>query len=210
MKNAYQINWKKISVIILSAGKSERFRSPKAFLKFDSNSSFLGYILSTYVESHLDTIIVVLNRHLEEAAGKIIFPFSQKLNLIQVINNHPEKGRYNSIRFGASVLKRKSPAFIQNIDNPFITREMVGLMISKLQKGSYVVPVCKGKRGHPVLVCPEILDRIRMHTNDDTDLRYILRQYNCIEVEVEDERIHANINTVEEYRKYFVHETIES
>ena len=208
MNNSKEINWKKVSAIILSAGKSERIKFPKAFLRFNSNFSFLGHLLSTYEESNLREIVVVLNKDIEDAAGKILFPFSRTSNVTRVINNHPEKGRFNSIRFASYVLNRKSPAFIQNIDSPFITHDLIEQMISKLQKGSYVAPVCNERRGHPVLLSPEILDHIRKIKDTDTNLRDILKLYKCIELETTDDRIHANINTEAEYRKYFLNEKI--
>jgi len=194
------------SAIILAAGLSSRFGKPKAFLKFSGKESFLERLLQVYLEAQVNKIVIVVNRDIEKETEALVGSFAEKQNITVVLNNHPEAGRFTSIKLGAAAVEKTSAVFIQNTDNPFTSSSLLQGMMSMLQAGKYVVPVWNHEKGHPALLSPAIAQRIRDTADARANLRELLEEFESMEWTSAEERIHANINTVTEYQKYFVHE----
>ncbi len=192
-----------ISTIILSAGKSGRFGSPKAFVSFDEEKSFLQKIVAEYYGAGIRRILLVVNPEISEKARSQIQNFANDLIITIVENEFPEKGRFTSIKLGVEAIEKVQTVFIQNIDNPFITSELLCKMMHKSETADYIVPVCNGERGHPILVTGKILDRIKVLDESDVNLRELLKAYHCEEVETSSYEILANINTPQEYERFF-------
>jgi CTP:molybdopterin cytidylyltransferase MocA len=209
MKMADEGSENEMVAIILAAGKSERFGKPKAFLKFSEKKSFLEKLLKVYIHARVKKIVVVTNEEIYAETKSRIETFIKQIAVSVIINKHPEAGRFTSIRLGTDAVAENSAAFIQNIDNPFTTSLLIEKMRSKLEQGKYVVPVCKGEKGHPVLLSSEIVQHIRKVSDAEANLRNILEGYSFNAIITNDELIHANINTEKEYQKYFADETIE-
>jgi len=187
-------------VIILAAGLSERMGRSKAFLKWDKHTTFLKKIIQEYSSFGSGKVIVVVNQN---GYSQILSDFpaiSEYSNII--INPNPEKGRMGSIKLGIKELPANSACYIQNIDNPFVTGEVLNAMNNLIKPDAYVVPTYAEKGGHPVLVSSEIIKEISLIENPDYDLRKILNNFKRIEVKTNDERILVNINTLSDYQKY--------
>ncbi|MBM3416972.1 MAG: hypothetical protein FJY20_11150 [Bacteroidetes bacterium] len=191
-----------ISAIILAAGQSERMNQPKPFLLFDEKRNFLDKINGTYISADIQQIILVVNPAIESDVKRFMenkYP-DQPVNI--VVNLYPEKGRFYSIRLGLEKTD-SSFCYIQNIDNPFVTTELLIEMGKRVKQGTYVAPVYKKKKGHPVLISGELIDHCRMLKGDDYNLRKELNKFEEIKLDWTDKNILANINTDEEYQKYF-------
>ncbi len=89
------------------------------------------------------------------------------------------------------------------MDNPFINHYVLQLLFDQLGKGDFAVPVYKGKGGHPVLLSEKVITDIIAEKKHDLNFRDFLKDYSKQKVEVDDETVLVNINTVEEYRNYF-------
>ncbi len=205
MKEETKYDIRKFSAIILSAGKSERFGTPKALLHFDKNNSFLQKLLFEYSETGIKDIIIVINASLEMSLENQIQTLPPELKITALINPHPEKGRFSSIELAVNAVKKSHLAFIQNIDNPFTTAELLRQMITKTDDCNYVVPVYNGEKGHPVLLSAKILNCIRKMKSSDGNLRELLDKFPSAELCVRNPNILANINTKDDYLKYFSH-----
>lgn len=188
-------------VIILAAGLSERMGGMKPFLKWDSETSFLEKIISEYLSYGTTQITVVMNN----AGSRLFFEDDiracVKKNI--VINKYPEKGRFGSLKAGFAKLICSGPCFIQNVDNPFVTAELLSQMAKLIRPGTYVSPVFEGKGGHPLLI-GDIIVRELMRIDDyNYNIKETLKKYKRTELETRDSRILANINTAEDYADYF-------
>jgi len=188
-------------VIILAAGLSGRMGFPKPFLKWDAKSTFLEKIIAEYLSFGRGEIIVVINNE-GYCRVKNEMPQIEQFAKI-VVNKEPEKGRFYSIKLGLTALAEIQPCFIQNIDNPFVNFSLLAGMSKHAEPDSHVVPVYKGKRGHPVLVGTEIMKYILSLDEADRDLKELLNKFRRTEVETNDKNILMNINSMEEYRKLF-------
>lgn len=184
--------------IILSGGNSTRFGKAKPFLKLDNGSTFIEYLVSTYKQFGCDEIILVLNNGLrEEFAHTLPEAFRSEIRI--VYNSNADLGRFYSLKLGANTVSNCDYCFIQNIDNPFTDLETLQKLYAKRTPHAFISPVYEVKGGHPVLVPRMIIDMIRKETNITFNIKDFLNQFKKIAVNIENDKILANINTPDDY-----------
>lgn len=185
-------------VVILAAGLSDRMGMMKPLLRFNEKETFLSHITAEYKKLGSSEIIIVTNKSVVAAIDKT----SLKKEKI-VINKNPSSGRLNSIKIGLNALKKKNACFIHNADNPFVNQPLLHKMTLSVNDNNIVVPVYKGKGGHPILVGRKAIKYICKQKQTDMDLREILKCFERINVQTTDEKILCNINTLDDYNKMF-------
>lgn len=185
-------------VVILAAGFSDRMGMMKPLLRFNENETFLSYIISEYEKLNSAEIILVTNETVIAAIEKVSLK-----NVKIVINKNPSSGRFNSIKIGLNTLKTKDACFIHNADNPFVNHSLLYKMTMSVNDKNYVVPVYKGKGGHPVLIGQTVIKHICKQKQTEADLREILKLFERINIRTTDEKILYNINTKKDYNNYF-------
>ena len=192
---------KNISVIILAGGDSERLKFPKPFLLFSSRVTFIEKLIRVYSVFGCRKIITVINlKYFDE---EYFFKLKKFSTATFVINRHPESGKFYTLKSGISKLSNEKYCFIQNIDNPFTNLSLLKRLYNAKSTGGYSVPVFKGKGGHPVLIGNRIIKGIKSERSNDINLRTFLNKYQRVETPTNYEKITANINTLNDYRKYF-------
>ena len=194
-----------MSVIILAAGMSSRMGILKPFLKWDNHKTFLEKIIETYYSFSFEAsqINLVLNPEGYKFIQTELPEIAEYAEIF--INDHPERGRFSSLKLGLQNLSKSSSCYIQNVDNPFVTDELLESMDKLTKPDSYVVPVYQGKGGHPVLIGANIITQLLSYDDTDHDLKDILVKFRKIEIETTDINILVNINSQEDYQKYFKH-----
>ena len=194
---------RKADAIILSGGYSTRMTSHKAFLSFHTGMTVLEYLTQTYLRADVSKIIVVVNPRIEKQAEKVLEKISRDKRLVITVNPHPEHGRFSSVKLG---LRMSSSEFcyLQNIDNPFVTGELLLAMKLAGSEGRYVVPSFKGKHGHPVLISRVIADHLLTVNNRSGNLRDELKLFVRESLECNEPGILANINTDKDYNRWAV------
>ncbi len=193
----------KIICIILSAGKSERMKSQKALLPFSKEENFLQHIIEVYRKSKIDEIVVVVNPSI---ANSIRVEDYKEVMFVR--NPFTQRGRVYSLKKGLELNSDADYCFIQNIDNPFITPVVIPKLNESRKDGDYITPTYQGKGGHPVLLSAKVIRYILNLEEHDSKLNAILKQFIRVNVEVNDENILTNINTVEDYEKYFSNKAV--
>ena len=198
------------SAIILAAGASSRMKSSKFCMPYSSEMTFIQHITSVIAQAGSKRIIAILNKDGIELLRKNNHHF---IDIVSVaLNPHPEYGRFYSLMTGIRELACNSPVLIHNVDNPFITVDTIKTLLSLTGKADYSYPVYKGKGGHPLLISGMIAKKLlneSVHLNHNPDhylnltLKEYLKQFTGKPVEVDDEKVLVNINTPEDYRKYF-------
>ncbi len=193
-----------ISAVILSAGYSTRMKAPKAFLQFNQTKTFLEHILETYIQCGISNIVLVINSSILEKVEQLILKNKFGRNIKLVINHFVEHGRYYSLKLGLFNTIHDY-TFLQNIDNPFISTGLLDSMINLSCPSGFVVPAYHDKEGHPVLLSRYIVNTLLNHHGNDFNLKKELNQglYNKVKLDWPDEQILLNINTVDDYHKYF-------
>lgn len=185
------------SALILAAGRSGRMGKPKHSLLFDGHSTFLDEIVKQYRHFGCKQIVVVINNESES-----YFPGHRSENLMDVVfvvNAHPEWERFYSIQLGLKAFESSTPVFVHNVDNPFVSRDVLASLIANKGLSDYLVPVCQGKGGHPVLLNPKVIKAIIMGKRPDRNFKTFLSQFARHSVPVDDRRILVNINTRRDY-----------
>ncbi|MDD2279168.1 MAG: NTP transferase domain-containing protein [Bacteroidales bacterium] len=189
----------KFSTIILSSGFSERMGQPKALLKWDESTTFIEKLINEFIQAGSAKIVCMINERIEPFCKHLSFPS----NVEFIVNHYPERGRFLSILTGVGALDESNYCFIHNVDNPFVTNELINDLLVHKESGKWCSPVYNGKGGHPVLLPKKVINKIAAVTDLDTTLRDILEQFPKISVTTNDDTILRNINTPEDYNLWF-------
>ncbi len=188
------------SVIILAAGFSSRMGHPKFALAMPGGITFLEYILTQYESFGYGEITVVVNSEGKSYLDENKINISREVNI--VVNQHPEYGRFYSIKKGLSALEKDHPVFIHNVDNPFADKELLQALYTKKLKADLIKPVYENKGGHPILISNNIVRDILANKNYDIHLNNFLRKYSSRSIDSTDKRILTNINTESDYKDF--------
>ncbi len=192
---------KEFSAIILAAGKSSRMGIPKLSLKYNENNIFIEHIINEYISFGCKEIAIVVNETGSNflIENKIKFPDKVKI----VINEHPDWHRFYSLKIGAKSLSESTMTFIHNVDNPFVNHNVLNRLLENIDTADYISPEFSGKGGHPILLSQKIINDVRSTQEDQLHFKEFLNQYPKTKVRVDDEKVLVNINTMEEYSRYF-------
>lgn len=188
---------KNYSAIILSAGKSTRMGVPKFSLLFHENCTFLESMVNVYSDYGCEEIVVVLNDEGVRYLEKLNMKFSSNITI--VLNPHPEWERFYSLKMAAKTLNSLNPVFVSNIDNPFISPEVLDSLTLHIGRYDYLFPAYKGKGGHPFLISGKVIKDLKSEAEDQMHMKEFLGRYSKGAIEVDDEKVLANINTKEDY-----------
>jgi len=186
------------TVVFLAGGKSERMGFPKPWLSFSEEVSFLEHLVDFYVGLEFKNIVVVLNeKFCADNWKKQIVNIEQNALIVQ--NNQVEKGRMYSLKLGLEKSKDSDFVFIQNIDNPFVTKNVIDNLVQNAHAGGACIPTFKEKGGHPILISNTVVKHILDDFIPSATLRDVLKQFPQNRVEVENDSILLNINTPLDY-----------
>jgi molybdenum cofactor cytidylyltransferase len=186
------------TTVILSAGKSERMGVPKFSLMYNNEMTFLEKIAGTFLEFGCNEVIVVLNSEGAEMLSRLKINLPREVKV--AINYHPEWEKFFSLKTGLRSVSSLSSVFVSNIDNPFINCKLLEELEKSAGFFDYVYPAFNGKGGHPFIISERVVKDILSEPAEQVHLKEFLKKYFSLAVEVEDEKILANINTAESYR----------
>lgn len=185
--------------LILAAGTSKRMKKLKPFLSYDENRTFLDKILFSFFTFGCQEAWIVLNKQgMEQASGENYYK-----NVHLVMNEHPEKERFHSLQTGLKHIAENTPVFLHNADNPFISQITLEQLWNAYHANGVVIPEFIDKGGHPILLAPEIVRDVVNEDNEKLLLNEFLKKYEQFRIPVTNPEILVNINTTEEYQKYF-------
>lgn len=123
--------------------------------------------------------------------------------VLLVENNYPDWGRFYSLKLAVDQIKPIDYIYVGNIDNPFVDAQLLDLLYHSAAQADYLMPEYKGRGGHPFLISQKIAEDIKTCTTYDYHLKEFLSSYSSLRVEVSNPLVLANINTIDDYRKYF-------
>lgn len=194
-----------IVAVVLSAGESSRMGSPKALLSI-SGLPFIEEIVRALKGTKIDKIVVVLGHHAKEIQKQIAY-----LPATLVVNRDYKKGQLSSLIAAIRSLEAQKEAarvdgiLVHLVDHPFISPALVDQMIERFyqSKKLIVVPLYRGRRGHPVLFSSELFPEL-LNTPPDQGAKAVVHAHRSetLEIETEYEGVTIDIDTPEEYRHY--------
>lgn len=178
--------------------------SPKAFLPYAAEETFLDRVLAVYAAAGCDAVVVLRDR-----AGA--FPVISRRRaarpraVLVAYNRDPESDRIGSIRRGLAIAPRRAPIFVQDVDRPFVGLEVLDALLSSLPNDGYAAPDIDGHGGHPLLLSAAAAERLRADRSSST-LRDALEGFARVLVPIVDRACDLNINTPDDYRLHFASE----
>ncbi|MCX5818177.1 MAG: nucleotidyltransferase family protein [Proteobacteria bacterium] len=154
----------KIYAVILAAGTSSRLGFNKLTLKINGQS-VIEMAAEPFFQKGIEKIHVVTNPEngpvKKALETPFIFPLQPSAFSLQpftfIPNPHFQEGMSSSIKAVTPFIQDADAVFFQLGDKPFIKKEMVEQMIElyvSREKNLFdiIVPVYRGKKGHPVLM----------------------------------------------------------
>ena len=188
-----------ICAIVLAAGESRRMGVQKLLLPFGC-TTVVGHIVSELNRSVVDTVIVVVghdgDRVAEELSGR---------SVSIATNPNYKAGMLSSVRCGLDALPKQCDAVMVALgDQPAISAGLVDEMVQSFgstDKG-ILVPLYRGKRGHPILFSVGYRDEV-LERYDDVGLRGLLRTHpdDVYELDVPTSAVLSDMDYPEDYRR---------
>jgi len=138
-----------IHCLLLSAGESSRFGTPKALARL-GEETIMGRLLKVLISSNVDGISVVLGY-----ADNLIQPFILNHRKVNVVYNKDHKfGQTSSFLAGLRALDSKTEAvLLLPVDYPLVKTQTINTLIECYheKKPQIIIPAFQGQKGHPPL-----------------------------------------------------------
>lgn len=183
--------------IILAAGTSGRMGYPKAALKFNDDANFTQHLCNQFLNAGCDKVVVVINNDtaILFVENNVSFP----KNVITVINDNPNFGRFFSLQLGLKNCSNADAVFITNADNPFADSDLLLKLQANLDSADYVYPVFNEKGGHPIVISSKVVAEALQTKFENNILKEFLHKFKSKSIETDCDKILTNINTEREY-----------
>jgi molybdenum cofactor cytidylyltransferase len=168
-----------------------------------SGRTMIEKVITNVSESKIDKKIVVLGAY-REALVELI----SKLPVKYCYNDNYKKGMLSSVQCGFRNLSSVCRAvLVFQGDQPLITSNAINEVIEAyLSSGKgIVIPVYKGRRGHPLLIDIKYRDEIEK-LNPDKGLRSLACMFSddVLEVDTNESGILTDFDTYEQYKKELI------
>jgi molybdenum cofactor cytidylyltransferase len=186
--------------MILAAGASTRLGGqPKALLPV-SNEPAVARLVRVSREEGFEPHVVV-GAHSAEIRRALPAP-------LPAIVDNPDwlQGRTGSIQKGLSEVGDETSVLLWPVDHPFVQAMTLRRLRTTAERdamGVWFIPTFEGFGGHPVLLKPPVLPRIKM-LSPATPLRALLREFGpqVVRLPVEDPGVRANIDSEQDYLQF--------
>ncbi|MFA5038581.1 MAG: nucleotidyltransferase family protein [Candidatus Omnitrophota bacterium] len=187
-----------LSGLLLAAGTSSRFGSPKPLALF-KGQPVLTFLLKNLLRTKLDEIVVVLGAE----AGLIRPSIIEDQRIRSVINERYLSGRTSSFKKGLSALSASSEGLLLlPVDTPFVQPQTIDLLIETYDKNPYpvLVPAYQGRLGHPPVFAKTLFPEFAC-LGDDEPLFTVQRRHSpeVLKLPVADEGVVLSFNTLQEF-----------
>ena len=188
-----------ITCILLSAGLSQRFGSPKALAQLN-NKPIIEHLQHMLLETRTDEIIVVLGAYAEQIKPYLLNHKHVKF----VYNKDYNFGQTSSFKAGLRAISDDVQGILLlPVDHPLIRPQTVDQIIECFlnDPSKIVLPAFEGRKGHPPLF-PASLKREFLALDDQIGLNTIAHahQKETVIFPVEDPGVTKSFNTPSELK----------
>lgn len=194
-----------LGAVVPAAGLSRRMGREKALLPF-GRSTILGTVLSKLASAGVERVVVVVRPDLTQVAE-----VARAAGAEVVVNRRPEGEMLESIRLGAAALPADLDSFfVWPADHPAVLASTLERLAARAARGRAVLPVYRGKRGHPALVGADLRSGIA-GISEHGGLRRLWRdRADAVEeVPVEDPGVLENLDDPDAYERARLREASE-
>jgi len=191
-----------ISLVILAAGESTRMKENKLLLKLDGET-LIERVVKTVKGSSADEVIVVLGHEAEKVREQLV-----KLDCKVVVNENYMRGQSESVKVGlAAVASSAEAVMILPADVALIDAESINSVIDehRKSKSQIVIASHKHQSGHPILLDRALFQEVSQIDESALGLKAVINRHRSEVkyVEVGTENVLIDIDTREEFDKYF-------
>lgn len=190
-----------ISCIILSAGESRRFGSPKALARLNDETIIERTLKKLHPIDNIKDIILVLGHQARQIKDSIFF---NKPKIKLITNKNYRLGQTSSFQAGLEAIAPDSfGAMLLPIDYPLIKAATLESMIREfVKRRSFIlVPAFQGHRGHPPLFHRDAFPGLlRMDTSKGINEFIRANQDRIQTYEIQDPGIVGTFNTRQEFQ----------
>ena len=187
-----------ISCILLAAGASTRFGSPKALARLGA-VTVIEHLQNTLIHSNIDEIIVVLGDRVDSIKlhilkhKKVRFVYNKDYNL----------GQTSSLQTGLRLALSQSRGFmVLPVDSPLVKSPTLNILIDEFCKKQpgILIPTFQGKKGHPPIFSARMkTDLLGLDFTCGLNAFEHQHEANVFLFAVEDEGIIKSFNTPQEF-----------
>ena len=186
-----------VSCIVLAAGTSVRFGSPKPLALFGA-SPVIEALQEKLLQTLLSEIIIVLGHEAERIRPSIF----KDPRIRTIVNSEYHLGQTSSFKTGLKMIDPGSQGImLLPVDMPAFKTETCEILIATFLRNSCLacVPTFEGRKGHPPIFSYR-LKREFMELKDEESLATVLRSHDAeiIKVPVADEGVVLSFNTPKE------------
>jgi len=184
--------------ILLSAGLSERFGSPKALANI-SGIPVIQHLQNTLLQSSCDKIVVVLGAHAPEIQP-LIFIHSR---IHVVYNKDYYFGQTSSVQAGWRQADNASEGVMfLPVDCPLVKASTIDAVIDHFKKNNpdILIPTYQNKKGHPPIFHQRLKSKV-LGLPQDLGLNSLFADHPPQTIEIDDSGIIKSFNTPEEFKK---------
>ncbi len=178
--------------LILAGGAGARFGGPKAFARLPGGETFLDRCNAALRDAGASPVVATL------PAGTATPPIP---GLEPLTLSTAGLDMFDSLRIGLGRLLASEwrCVAVLPVDHPLVSAAVVRALA--IPDGDAVLPVYRGKHGHPVCLDRRVAEGIAGGGMPGPTLRDVLRLVGTIEVVVDDPGVVANCNTPERLRQ---------
>ena len=187
-----------IAAVVLAAGMSTRMEGRlKQLLPFGTDERPLIEVVVSRLVAKVDRVIVVLGYR----AGEIS-PLLSDYGAEVVVNEQYEHGMITSVQCGVRAAGEARGYLICLGDQPGLGERTLSLVLERamrMRKG-IAIPVCDGRRGHPIYITSHYRSEI-LGLPRDVGLNAVTRVHpdETEQIQVPDESILIDVDTPQEY-----------
>lgn len=167
---------------------------PKLLLPF-RDGTLLGSLIQALREGGVSDIVLVV-----APGDEALRAWGAEAGVRVVVNPEPERGMLSTIRAGIAEAGDREPLVVCPADLPALRPSTVRAVLA--ESSPLVVPSYRGRRGHPLVISPELIPEIgTLHL--EVGLRELLDRHpeRLRTVEVDDPGCVRDVDTPEEYRE---------
>jgi molybdenum cofactor cytidylyltransferase len=186
-------------VVLLAAGRSSRMGEPKGLVVFEGRPW-----LVTQLEALEGRRVVVVLGDDSPRYREAIPDLASRAEV--VVNPAPDRGPFSSLQVGLAAVSVSPavPAFVLPVDVPAAVATVWQALEEALGPGlDAAVPVFEGRGGHPVLLAPPFIARLRSRdpASPEARLDVELRSAKTRRVPTADPHVRLNLNAPEDWGK---------
>lgn len=184
-----------ITCILLSAGLSERFGSPKA-LAYISDSTVIEHVQNTLLQSSCDEIIVILGAHSRQIQPSIFIHSRIRV----VYNKNYYFGQTSSVQAGWREADHSSEGVMfLPVDCPLVQASSIDKIIHHFKEhdSDILIPSYQNKKGHPPIFHQRLKSKV-LKLSKDQGLNSLFADHPPQTIEIDDSGIIKSFNTPQE------------